>query len=97
MLSVTPLFMPHRPSTLGPLQGQGPCLYEAHCFVFYFLIPSHESAKLRLLFRVNDWIPVLGRCLGGGKGDPLQYTLPGEFHVQGSLVSTVHGAAESWT
>ena len=31
-------------------------------------------------------IPGLGRSLGGGPGNPLQYFLPGESHEQRSLV-----------
>ena len=35
-------------------------------------------------------IPRLGRSLGEGNSNPLQYSLPAEFHGQRSLV-TVHG------
>ena len=43
-------------------------------------------------------IPGSGRSLGGGHGNPLQYSCLGESHGQRSLVwATVHGVAKSDT
>ena len=42
-------------------------------------------------------IPGSGRCLGEGNGNPLQYSWPGEFHGQRSLVGYSHGVAKSQT
>ena len=42
-------------------------------------------------------IPGLGRSLGGGLGNPLQYSGLENPMDRGALRSTVHGVAQSWT
>ena len=42
-------------------------------------------------------IPGLGRSLGGGLGNPLQYSCLENPMDRGALRSTVHGVAQSWT
>ena len=44
-----------------------------------------------------DSSPGLGRSPGEGNGNPLQYSLPGEFHRQSSLVGYSPGVAKSQT
>ena len=40
-------------------------------------------------------IPVLGRSLGGGRGNPLQYSCLGNPMDRGAWWTVVHGVAES--
>ena len=42
-------------------------------------------------------IPGLGRSLGGGNGNPLQYCCLRNLMDRGAWWATAHGAAESWT
>ena len=42
-------------------------------------------------------IPGLGRCPGGGNGNPLQYPCPGNPMDRGAWWATVHGVAKSQT
>ena len=42
-------------------------------------------------------IPGLGRFLGGGKGNPLQYSCLENPMGRGAWRATVHGATKSWT
>ena len=42
-------------------------------------------------------IPGLGRCPGGGNGNPLQYSCLENSMDRGAWWATVHGATESWT
>ena len=42
-------------------------------------------------------IPGLGRCPGGGHGNPLQYSCLENPHVRGPWQAIVHGIAKSWT
>ena len=44
-----------------------------------------------------DSIPRLGRCPGGGNGNPLQYSCLENPMDRGALHATVHGAAKSQT
>ena len=39
----------------------------------------------------------LGRCPGGGYGNPLQYSCQGNTMGRGAWLATVHGVAKSWT
>ena len=43
------------------------------------------------------WIPGLGRSLGGGHGNPLQYSCLENPMDRGAWRTTVHGVARSWT
>ena len=43
------------------------------------------------------WISELGRSLGGGNGNPLQYSYLGNPMDRGAWRATVHGVAKSWT
>ena len=43
------------------------------------------------------WIPGLGRSLGGGNGNPLQYSCLEHSMDRGALRATVHGIAKSQT
>ena len=47
--------------------------------------------------RVAGSIPRLGRSLGGGNGNPLQYSCLENRMDRGAWLATVHGAAKSWT
>ena len=42
-------------------------------------------------------IPNLGRCPGGGHGNPLQCSCPENPMDRGAWWATVHGVAKSWT
>ena len=42
-------------------------------------------------------IPVLGRSLGEGKGNPLQYSCLENPMDRGGWRATVHGITKSWT
>ena len=42
-------------------------------------------------------IPGLGRSLGEGNGNPLQYSCLGNPMDKGAWRTTVHGVAKSWT
>ena len=42
-------------------------------------------------------IPGLGRSLGGGNGNPLQYSCLENCMDRGAWRATVHGVAKSWT
>ena len=42
-------------------------------------------------------IPSLGRCPGGGHGNPLQYSSLENPMDRGAWWASVHGAAKSWT
>ena len=42
-------------------------------------------------------IPGLGRSLGGGNGNPLQYSCWENPMDRGAWWATVHGVTESWT
>ena len=42
-------------------------------------------------------VPGLGRCPGGGKGYPLQYSVLENSHSRGAWRATVHGVEKSWT
>ena len=42
-------------------------------------------------------IPGLGRSLGGGNGQPLQYSYLGNPMDRGDWWAIVHGFAKSWT
>ena len=44
-----------------------------------------------------DLIPGLGRSLGGGNGNPIQYSYLGNSMDRGALQATVHEVAESDT
>ena len=46
---------------------------------------------------LRDWglIPGLGRCPGGGHGDPLQYSSLENSTDRGAWWATVHGVAKS--
>ena len=41
-------------------------------------------------------IPGLGRSLGGGNGNPLQYSCLGKPMDRGAWWATVHGVTKSW-
>ena len=41
-------------------------------------------------------IPGLGRSLGAGNGNPLQYSFLDEFMDRGAWWTTVHGVSKSW-
>ena len=41
--------------------------------------------------------PGLGRCPGGGHGNPLHYSCLGNLMDRGAWLSTIHGVAKSWT
>ena len=45
----------------------------------------------------TNFIPGLGRFLGGGKGNPLQYSCLENPMGRGAWRATVHGATKSWT
>ena len=47
--------------------------------------------------RDMDLIPGLGRSLGGGNGNPIQYSYLGNSMDRGALQATVHEVAESDT
>ena len=42
-------------------------------------------------------IPGLGRSLGGGRGNPLQYSCLENSKDRGAWWATVYGTAKSWT
>ena len=42
-------------------------------------------------------IPGLGRCSGGGNGNPLRYSFLGNPKDRGAWWATVHGVTKSWT
>ena len=42
-------------------------------------------------------IPGLGRCLGGGNGNPLQYSCLENLMDRGAWLATVQGITTSWT
>ena len=42
-------------------------------------------------------IPGLGRCPGGGHGNPLQYSCLENPMDRGACQATVHGVVKSWT
>ena len=42
-------------------------------------------------------IPGLGRSLGEGNGNPLQYSCLGNPMDKGAWRTTIHGVAKSWT
>ena len=42
-------------------------------------------------------VPGLGRCPGGGNGNPLQYSCLGDVMDRGAWGATVLGVAKSWT
>ena len=44
-----------------------------------------------------DSLHGLGRCPGGGYGNPLQYSCQGNTVDRGAWLATVHGVAKSWT
>ena len=44
-----------------------------------------------------DSIPRLGRSLGGGYGNPLQYSCLENLMDRGAWQAIVHGIAKSWT
>ena len=48
---------------------------------------------------VGDWgsIPELGRSLGEGNGNPLQYSCLENPMDRGAWGATVHGITKSWT
>ena len=43
------------------------------------------------------WIPGLGRCPGGGNGNPLQYSFLENPMDGGAWHTTVHRVTKSWT
>ena len=45
----------------------------------------------------TDSLHGLGRCPGGGYGNPLQYSCQGNTVDRGAWLATVHGVAKSWT
>ena len=45
----------------------------------------------------SDLIPGLGRFLGGGSGNPLQYSCLENPMDRGAWQATVHEVAKSWT
>ena len=45
----------------------------------------------------TDFIPGLGRCLGGGHGNPLQYSCLENPLDRGTCYVIVHRVAKSWT
>ena len=45
----------------------------------------------------GDSILVLGRCPGGGHGNPLQYSCLENPKDRGTRRATIHGVANSWT
>ena len=51
---------------------------------------AHNARNLGL-------IPGLGRCFGGGHGNPLQYSCLENPMDRGAWPAAVHGMAESWT
>jgi len=44
-----------------------------------------------------DLIPGLGRCPGGGHGNPLQYSCLENPVDRGAWLATVHRVKKSWT
>ena len=42
-------------------------------------------------------IPGLGRCLGGGLGNPLMYSCLENLMDRGAWWAVVHGVTQSWT
>ena len=42
-------------------------------------------------------IPGLGRCPGGGHGDPLQYSCLENLTERGAWWATVYGVRQNWT
>ena len=44
-----------------------------------------------------DSVPGLGRSLGEGNGNPLQYSCVGDPMDRGAWQATVHRVTESWT
>ena len=42
-------------------------------------------------------IPGSGRSLGGGNGNPLQYSFLDKSMDRGAWLTTVHGVSKSWT
>ena len=44
-----------------------------------------------------DWITGLGRCPGGGHGNPLQFSCLGNLMDRGVWQATIHTVVKSWT
>ena len=47
--------------------------------------------------RDSGSIPELGRSLGGGHGNSLQYSCPENAMDRGAWLATVHRVTKSWT
>ena len=70
-----------------------------HCAVFFLAIIPGGSDRNESACNVGDLglIPGLGRSLGEGHGNPLQYSCLENPHGQRSLWARVHGVAKSQT
>ena len=72
--------------------------------IFKMYLPSDfglpgDSAVRNLPANARDiaLIPGSGRSLGGGNGNPLQYSCLGNPMDRGAWRATVHGVTKSWT
>ena len=60
------------------------------------LVVKNSPANARDIKDVGS-IPGLGRCPGGGHGNPLHYSCLGNIMDRGAWLATIHGVAKSWT
>ena len=80
---------------IGALQG---CIFVNLLFEKTFKIPSGPDGK-ECSCHAGNWslIPGLGRSLGEGNGNPLQYSCLENSMDGGAWWATVHGVAKSQT
>ena len=59
--------------------------------------PGDSNGKESACNADSGSIPGLGRSLGEGNGNPLQYSCLENFMDRGAWMATVHGITKSWT
>ena len=66
-------------------------------FIFFFSLCGSEVKNLPAIAEDAGLIPGLGRSVGEGNGNPLQYPCLGNPMDRGVWQGTVHRFAKSWT